>query len=73
MNLCGYGKISINLRTLSINHDYPKTRSLRLILSEFGIRVIGLEVLNLLEMRLLLYRTHGAELVSLWESLESSS
>lgn len=55
VDLRGYRKISVHLRTLSIDYHYPKTRPLGFILSESSVGVICLELLQLLEVRLLLY------------------
>jgi hypothetical protein len=61
VDLSSYCKVSVNLGALAVDHDYTETRSLGFVLSECGICVIGLEALDLLEMRLLLYRPHDVE------------
>lgn len=61
MDLCGYREVSVNLWTFSIDHDYAQPRALRFILSECCISIVCLELLYLLEMRLLCYRPHGGE------------
>ena len=62
MDFSGYRKVSVYLGTLSVDDYYPKPCSLRLVLSEAGIGVVCLEVLDLLEMRALLHGTHDAAL-----------
>ena len=62
MNLRGDCKVSVYLWALSVDDYYPKTSSLRLVLSEAGIGIVCLEILDLLEVRALLYRPHDAEL-----------
>ena len=61
MNLSSYCKVSVYFRALAVDHHYTKTRSLGLVLSECGICVVCLEALDLLEMRLLLYRPHDVD------------
>jgi hypothetical protein len=69
MDLCGYCKVSIYFRAFAVDYHYAKTGALRLVLSECSICVICLEVLNLLEMRLLMYRPHDVECEGLRKSL----
>jgi hypothetical protein len=69
VDLCSNCKVSVYLRALAVDHNYTETRSLRLILSERGICIVCLEILNLLKMRLLLYRPHDVESEGLKKSL----
>lgn len=62
MNLCSYCKVSVNLWALPIDHNHTQPRALRLILSKSGVGIICFELLDLLKMRLELYRPHGADL-----------
>ena len=50
MNLGSYCEVAINFRALPVDHHYSQTGPLGLVLCERGIRIVGLEVLNLLEM-----------------------
>jgi hypothetical protein len=60
MDFGSHSEVAINLRALSVYHHNSHTSALRLILGDFGVRIISLEVLNFLKMRGLLYRTHVA-------------
>jgi hypothetical protein len=61
VNFCSNRKVSVYFRALAVDHNYTKPCPLRLILGECGVCVICLEVLDLLEMPLLLYRPHDVE------------
>ena len=63
MDLCSYSKVAVNLRPFSIDHDYSQACPLGLVLCECRICIVRLEVLNLLEVGLLLYRTHCAVVI----------
>jgi hypothetical protein len=58
MNLRGDSKVAIYLGSFSINYYHPQSCPLGLILCKCGIRIVGLEVLDLLEVGVLLYGTH---------------
>lgn len=62
MNLGSYRKVTVDFGALPIDYDYSQTSPLGLVLCECGIRIVGLEVLDLLEMGFLLYGTHFAVL-----------
>lgn len=54
-------KVAVHLGTLPVDHHDVHAGALRLILGEFGLGVVGLELLNHLEFGLLCNRTHLAE------------
>lgn len=68
MNLGGYSKVAIHFGSLAVNHYHSQTCPLGFILCEGGVRIVGLEILNLLEVCSLWHRTHGAELVLILKS-----
>jgi hypothetical protein len=61
VDLCGYCKVSIYFRAFAVDYHYTKTGALGLILRECSICIVCLEVLDLLETRLLLYRPHDVK------------
>lgn len=50
MNLCSHSEIAIDLWAFPVDYHYSQTGPLGLVLCERGIRIVGLEVLDLLEM-----------------------
>lgn len=62
VDLCRNREVAVHFRTLTVDNYHSETRPLGLVLCECCIRVIGLEVLNLLEVRFLLYGAHSAVL-----------
>jgi len=61
VNLCCYGEIAIHFGAFAVDDYHSQTCPLGLVLCECCICVIGLEVLNLLEVRFLLNGAHFAE------------
>jgi hypothetical protein len=55
MDLCSHSKVAIDFGSFAVDYHYPQTCPLGLVLCESGIRIVGFEVLNLLEVRVLLY------------------
>jgi hypothetical protein len=51
MDFSSHSKVPVEFGTFAINHYYSLTCSLRLILCEFSVRIVGLEILDLLEVR----------------------
>jgi hypothetical protein len=58
MDLSRYSKVAVDLWSFSVDYNHSQTRPLRLILCECRIRVVGFEILNLPEVRSLLYGPH---------------
>lgn len=59
MNLCCDSEVTVNLGTFSVDYCDSQACSLRFVLCEIGICVIGLEVLDLLEVRFLQRGPHS--------------
>lgn len=55
-------KITIDLGTFAVDHGHAHAGPLRLILGDFGFRVVDLEVLHFLEVVRVLNGPHAGEL-----------
>jgi hypothetical protein len=58
VDLCGHSEVTIHFRSFSVDYYNAKACPLGLVLCECGIRIVGFEILDLLEVRLLLNGTH---------------